>query len=151
MGCCLHEYTSFICVVWWQPWRIKPGGLSPADLGWALKKSKRARRFSEHVKGYLLKLFLDGEETGNKYDPDVVASNLKSSRGPDGTKLFPATDWLSTQQVASYFLRLTALARSGKLTLNTKTILEKEDIIDAFVEREQRESMREKVFQDVDL
>ena len=105
------------------------------------------------MKRYLLKLFLDGEETGNKYDPVVVASNLKSSRGLDGTQLFPATDWLSAQQVASYFSRLATLARSGrleKLTLNTKTILEKEDIVDAFVEREQRESMGENVFRDVD-
>ena len=66
------------------------------------------------------------------------ASKLKSSRGPNGEKLFPATDWLSQkQQVASVFSRLAALARSGKLTVNTKTILKTEDIVDVLVEGEQ--------------
>ena len=46
-----------------------PGDLSTTDypsveLSWGLKKSIRATRFSEQVKGYLLKLFLDGEQTG---------------------------------------------------------------------------------------
>ena len=70
-----------------------------AEPGWALKKNKKTGRFSEHVKDYLLKLFLDGEETGDKSDPAVVGSNLKSLRGPDGVKLFSSKDWLSAQQV----------------------------------------------------
>ena len=31
------------------------------ELGWGLKKNRRATRFSEQVKGYLMKLFLEGE------------------------------------------------------------------------------------------
>ena len=31
-----------------------------AEPGWTLKKNKKTRRFSEHVKEYLLQLFLDG-------------------------------------------------------------------------------------------
>ena len=95
-----------------------------------------------------MKLFLEGEDTGNKCDPAVVASNLKSIRADDGTKLFPATDWLSAQQVASYFSRIAAIARSGKL--NTKERVT-EDIEDALVERGQRESLRDHVYQNVDL
>ena len=42
-------------------------------------------------------------EKKNKSDPAVDASKLKSARGPNGEKLFPATDWLSQkQQVASF-------------------------------------------------
>ena len=122
-----------------------------AEPGWALKKNKKTGRFSEHVKEYLLKLFLDGEETGNKSDPAVVASNLKSLRGPDGVKLFSSKDWLSAQQVTSYFSRLASVAKSGKLSLNKKTVIEEEDMLDALVERGERESMREKVFHVVDL
>lgn len=122
----------------------------PTEAGWALKKSRKASRFSEHVKEYLMKLFLEGEDTGNKCDPAVVASNLKSIRADDGTKLFPATDWLSAQQVASYFSRLAAIARSGKLKWNTKERVT-EDIEDALVERGQRESLRDHVYQNVDL
>ena len=122
-----------------------------AELGWALKKNKKTGRFSEHVKEYLLTLFLDGEETGNKSDPAVVASNLKSLRGPDDVKLFFSKDWLNAQQVTSYFSRLASVAKSGKLSLNKKTVIEEEDVLDALVERGERESMREKVFYVVDL
>ena len=91
-------------------------------------------------------------EKKNKCDPAVEASKLKSSRGPDGEKLFPATSMLSQkQQVASFSRARSSRSECRKLTVNTKTILEKEDIVDALVEREQRESMREKVFQDVDF
>lgn len=124
---------------------------SLAEPGWALKKSKKNVRFSENVKGHLLKLFLEGEETGSKCDPVVVSKNLKSLRGDDGAKLFTPTDWLSTQQVASYFSRLTAVARSGKLAFNKTNLLEEEDMMDAFVERGERQSIRDKVFQNVDL
>ena len=87
-------------------------------------------------------------EKKNKCDPAVDASKLKSSRGPDGNCFLPLTG-----SVRSSEWRLIHTPRStpsGKLTVNTKTILEKEDIIDTLVERE-RESMRGKVFQDVDL
>ena len=120
------------------------------ESGWALKKSRKASRFSDHVKEYLMRLFLEGEETGNKYDPAAVASNLKSMRADDGTKMFPVTDWLSAQQVASYFSRLAAIARSGKLNWNSRENVT-EDIEDALVERGQRESMNDLVFQTVDL
>ena len=93
-----------------------------AEHGWALKKNKKAGLFSEHVKEYLLKLFLEGEEIRNKSDPAVVALNLKSLRGPDGVKLFSSTDWLSVQQVPSHFSRLASAAKGGKLTLNKKTM-----------------------------
>ena len=39
----------------------------------------------------------------------------------------------------------------GKLSLNNKIVLEEEDMLYALVERRERESMRGKVFQVVDL
>ena len=127
------------------------GEYPTAEPGWALKKIKKTGRFVEHVKEYLLKQFLEGEETGNKSDPAVVATNLKSLRGTDGVKLFSSKDLLSAQQVTSYFSRLASVAKSGKLSLNKKTVLEEEDMLDALVGRGERKSMREKVSQVVDL
>ena len=133
-----------------------PRDLSATDypsvgLGWGLKKSRRATRFSEQVKGYLMKLFLDGEQTGNKCDPAVVALNLKSVRAADGGKLFSSNDWLSAQQVASYFSRLAVIARSGRLRWNTKESVQEEDTVDALVERGPWESVRDQVFKNADL
>ena len=51
------------------------------------------------------------------------------------------------QQVTSYFSRLASVPKSGKLSLNKKIVLEKEDMLDALVERGERESMRGKGFQ----
>ena len=87
----------------------------------------------------------------SKSDPALVASNLKSLRGPDCVKLFSSKDWLSAQQVTSYFSRLSSVAKSGKLSLNKKAVIEEEDMLDALVERGERDSLREKVFHVVDL
>ena len=46
---------------------------------------------------------------------------------------------------------LASVAKTGKLSLNRKTVIEEEDMLDALVERVERESMREKVFHVVDL
>ena len=107
-----------------------------AEPGWALKKNKKTGRFSEHVKEYLLKLFLDGEETGSKSDPAVVASNLK---------LLSYKNWLSAQQVASYFSCLASVAKSGKLSLNKKTVTEKKMCLMPLL-REENESPCERKF-----
>ena len=121
-----------------------------AEHSWALRKTKSSTRFSKHVKEHLLKLFLEGEKTGNKYDPSVVASSLKTTRAANGKKLFPQSDWLSSQQIASYFSRLAVIARSGKLVWETKEILQEDENLQALVDREQRNSMLSQIFQDLD-
>ena len=101
-----------------------------------MRKTNSSTRFSEHVKEHLLKLFLEGEKTGNKYDPSVVASNLKTTCAANRKKLFPQSDWLSSQQIASYFSRLAVIARSGKLVWETKEILQEDENLQALVDRE---------------
>lgn len=87
-----------------------------AEMGLALKKSKSRGRYSEHLKEYLKKLFLEGEETGRKANPSDVSSAIKSLKTEDGkSKLFERSEWLTAQQVKSYFLRLSVLNRCGKL------------------------------------
>lgn len=92
------------------------GDASKAEMGWALKKSKSRSHYSDHVKEYLKKVFLKGEETGRKADPSDVSSRMKTLRTDDGKKrLFERSDWLTVQQVKSYFSRLSVLNKCGKL------------------------------------
>ena len=89
---------------------------SDVEMGWALKKSKSRGRYSDKLKQYLKKLFLEGEETGRKADPSDVSSRMKSLKTNDGKKrLFDRSDWLTAQQVRSYFSRLSVLQKCGKL------------------------------------
>ncbi|XP_048586205.1 uncharacterized protein LOC116616791 [Nematostella vectensis] len=89
-------------------------GQPTVKRGWALKRSKKAVRFTEKVKRYLTGVCLEGEQTGKKADPSEVATRLKSLRS-DGRKKFASEEWLTTQQITSYFSRLTILNRSGEL------------------------------------
>ena len=46
-----------------------------------------------------------------KLDLDVVAKEMRRVRGPNGDRLFAATEFLSAQQISSFFFRLAAKAR----------------------------------------
>lgn len=79
--------------------------------GWALKKARKPIRFSEAVRKYLEEKFKIGKETGHKLDAASVARDMRFARGPDGTRLFDLNDFLTEQQVTSYFSRLTGKRR----------------------------------------
>ena len=76
-----------------------------------MKETKRAERFNANQKSYLEAKFNIGQATGRKLDPDAVAKEMRRARGPDGDRLFIATEYLSPQQVSSYFSRLSAKLR----------------------------------------
>ena len=40
-----------------------------------------------------------------KPDLDVVAKEMRRARGPNGDRLFAATEFLSAQQISSFFFR----------------------------------------------
>jgi len=83
--------------------------------GWALRKGKKSVRFLENVSSFLHDVFIQGEETGIKANAGDVASKMKNLRLANGNKLFSKEEWLSTEQVARYFRRLSALNKSGVL------------------------------------
>ena len=87
-----------------------------SETGWALKNAKPGVRFSQPVKEFLKGIFLKGEETGQKADPVKVASKLRSVRTQDGGKMFQRSEWLTVQQVKSYFSRLSVLHRNGRFS-----------------------------------
>ena len=79
--------------------------------GWALKANKKLYRFNEKQKQYLQAKFNIGQETGRKMDPNVVSSQMRKALDPDGKRLFNVSEFLSPQQVKSYFSRHAAKVR----------------------------------------
>ena len=77
------------------------------DAG-ALKQAKRVTRFTETQKEYLVARFNIGQESGMKLDAAAVAKEMRRARGADGERLFEISDFLTAQQVASFFSRTAA-------------------------------------------
>ena len=66
---------------------------SDLQLGWALHKPRsQAVRFTDEFKQYLTTRFELGERTGNKADPGKVAADMRTSRNPDGLRMFQRKD-----------------------------------------------------------
>ena len=95
--------------------------------GWALKGAKKAERFSDAQKSYLEAKFNIGQGTGKKLDPGVVAEDMRRARGPNGERLFAVTEFLSAQQVSSFFSRLAAKARQQEVQVTEQDVLAVEE------------------------
>ena len=81
----------------------------PLPMGWALKSSTTQRhRLTEGQKRYLTEVFQKGEHTGHKADPDDVSKEMRKARNTDGSRLFQASEYLTSRQVTSFFSRLAA-------------------------------------------
>ena len=62
-----------------------------ANMGWALKHASTSRRrLNEKQRKYLVDLFILGEQTGRKANPDEVSKLMRKARNSDGSLLlFP--------------------------------------------------------------
>lgn len=80
--------------------------------GWALKASRKSYRFNKTQKIYLNAKFRIGQTTGRKVNAETVAREMRRARDSDGKRLFSITEFLSSQQIASYFSRLSAANRN---------------------------------------
>ena len=69
------------------------------------------------MKTHPKRIFLEGEETGNKASAADVCSRIRNQRDESGKKIFAKEEWLSADQMARYFSRLSFLYRSGRLAL----------------------------------
>ena len=73
-------------------------------LGWALQNPRRgALRFSAKVKEYLTEKFDIGEKTRDKADPTQVASDMRSAKDDNNSRLFRREEWLTKTQVKGFF------------------------------------------------
>lgn len=123
---------------------VKTSGLqdntnsASSSIGWALHKSKGQNRFSDKVKNYLLEQFL----VGWKITPSEASTRMRSLRkDSNGLRVFWKEEWLTTQQIRSYFSRLSTLKKSGKLPKAADMHVEEE-----VIERETKYQLRRKVY-----
>ncbi|CAH3117617.1 unnamed protein product [Porites lobata] len=83
------------------------GYVTPLE-GFALKQVKKAYRFNEKQREYLTARFTIGQESGKKVDAGIVATEMRRAKGLNGERLFSVSEFLTTQQVASFFSRMAA-------------------------------------------
>ncbi|XP_063416575.1 uncharacterized protein LOC134698600 [Mytilus trossulus] len=86
--------------------------------GYALKKRKKAVRFSPKVKEYLIVLFNVGEESGKKPSPYTVSKQMRNETDLQGDRIFSPSEWLSHQQIRSFF---------GNLCMKKQTVDKSKD------------------------
>ena len=89
--------------------------VSNVEEGWALKETKKPYRFNEAQKAYLEAKFNIGQATGRKLDGETVAREMRRAIGQDGNRLFRVSEFLTAQQVSSFFSRLAAKSRNNVL------------------------------------
>lgn len=78
---------------------------SKLKKGWALKVPKPKTLFTEDQKLYLQEKFNIGKTTGRKEDPAKVAEDMRHVK-KNGVNRFPRAQFLTSQQIASFFSRL---------------------------------------------
>ena len=117
-------------------------------MGWALKKSTGKVRFSKPINDLLLRTFIDGEKSGIKADPKEVAARIRCTRNGK-KKVFDRSEWLSVQQVKSYFSRLSVLQRKGILIDDNEE--EQNEEVEMFEEEIRRHSLLDCVREEVEL
>ena len=82
--------------------------------GWALRASKKSKHFNENQKNYLDEKFKLGQETGYKEDPSHVASDMRRAKNENGERRFAVGEFLSPQQIKSYFSRSVAKIKQAE-------------------------------------
>ena len=81
---------------------------APLVQGWALKGTKKATRFNENQRQYLDNKFQIGQESGHKVDPEKVSRDMRYARKDNGERRFDVEEFLTAQQIQSYFSRTAA-------------------------------------------
>ena len=71
---------------------------------------------------YVIKKFEIGEKTGRKLDPGTVAKDMRATKDPNGKSLFNCNEFLTSQQIQSFFSRL-----ASKRTVDVITEEDKEE------------------------
>lgn len=78
-------------------------------MGWALKSATVTRKnLTVAQKNYLTEVFQAGERTGRKADPTDISKAMRRAKHSDGSTIFKKDDFLTPQQIAGFFSRLTA-------------------------------------------
>ncbi|XP_076076249.1 uncharacterized protein LOC143047166 isoform X1 [Mytilus galloprovincialis] len=84
---------------------VQSSGETDLDQGWALRKQQKTTRFNDKQKKFLDEKFKQGTITGNKADPTEVANEMRHKKLANGDRMFEISEFLSSQQINSYFSR----------------------------------------------
>ena len=122
-------------------------------MGWALKSSHaRSTRFSTKQKEYLIAKFQIGEQTGQKADPTSVSRVMRTAKDSNGERLFDSTEFLTSQQVASFFSRLASKRSLKDFAEAQSDEDEEQNEADQAVKQEsQLQVLRNKVMSDISI
>ena len=101
--------TSYQAIV--QCNMSREGGYDFLQEEWALKSSKKAAWFDETQKQYLDEKFNLGKPSGHKCDPGVLAKDIRYARNKDSTRQFKVSMYFTSQQVQSFFPRISSKLR----------------------------------------
>lgn len=80
--------------------------------GWALKTSKKSKRFNDNQKSYLNDKFQIGQETGIKADPEDVSQDMRHAKMENGERRFTVDEFMTSQQIKSYLSRRAAKVKN---------------------------------------
>ena len=122
---------------------------SSLQAGWALSKPRSSVRFSPKVKEYLTARFTIGERTGRKADPSQVATDMRNAKNESNERLFTRSEWLSKNQVQSFFSRMAAARRKEQGVSGLST--EKEEDIQCLQEYSEREDLINTVNEEINV
>ena len=95
--------------------------------GWALSNPRVSTRFTPKVKTYLNAKFDLGEKTGLKADPIQVSADMRNARDEENNRRFCREEWLTKNQIKSFFSRLASAKRKGQDDVDDRA--EREDIL----------------------
>ena len=97
--------------------------------GWALKETKKPYRFSPKQRMFLEAKFNIGQTTGQKLNADAVAREMRRAVSEEGKRLFSISEFLSSQQISSFFSRLAMKLRKQQVLTADDVNAEKEELI----------------------
>jgi hypothetical protein len=124
-----------------------------SKIGWALKSNPKKVRFSEKQKSFLEKKFLQGEQSGKKSNAKEVASEMRKVRGDNEKRLFCIDEFLTVQQISSYFSRFAA--KRKQLTESEYESAEKNgvlcDVREEIIATLEKESRHPIIYQEMNL
>jgi hypothetical protein len=104
--------------------------------GWGLKLRRPVKKFSVTQVAFLKEKFAKGERTGHKCDPEEVSSEMRITRNGLGKRIFVKDEFLSANQISSYFSRLALEKRRSACHNYELEDIEAERNIEAFEELE---------------
>ena len=125
----------------------KTSSKAPLEMGWALKRYSGSSRFSQNVKEYLTAKFMLGEKTGQKADPAQIEKDMRNARSTSNERKFSREEWLTKNQIKSFFSRLAASRRKNIAGVS----IEQPEDTECLVRDSEREDLVEAIHEELAL